>query len=81
MDLYVFMLALCASGLAQEWAENKDEGYEYYYDGSNHSAVFSYEEAMSKCAEQGATLVMIKTKEVEDFILAQGWPSKCFFAV
>ena len=80
MDLSIFMLVLCASGLAQEWAENEHEGYEYYYDGSDHSKVYSYEKAVSKCALQGATLVMIKTKEVENFILALRWQSKCFFA-
>ena len=79
MDRYIFMLVLCASGLAQKWTENKHEGYEYYCDYLDF--VYPYEEAVSKCAEQGATLVMIKTKEVEDFILAQGWQSKCLFVV
>ena len=67
---------MCASGLAQDWVENDNEGYEYYYDTSDQGLVNYYDEAESKCAEQGATLVMIKTKEVEDFILAQGWQSK-----
>ena len=75
MELFVYLLALTSSGLAQQWAKNEE--YEYYYYGSDQGIVYSYEEAVIKCAEQGATLVMIKTKEVEDFILAQGWLSQC----
>ena len=76
MKLFVCLLVLSTNGLAQEWAENENEGNEYYYDSSDEERVFSYEEAESKCANQSATLVMIKTKEVEDFILGQGWLSK-----
>ena len=75
MELIVYLLALTSSGLAQQWVENGE--YEYYYDSSDQARVFSYDEAESKCAEQNAILVTIKTKEVEDFILAQRWQSQC----
>ena len=74
MKLFVYLLVLSTIGLAQEWVENENEGYEYYYD--DQAIVYSFDDAESKCAKQGATLVMIKTKEVEDFILGQGWSSK-----
>ena len=43
--------------------------------------MYSYNEAVNKGAEQDATLVMIKTKEVEDFILAHHWTSKNLYDV
>jgi len=74
MKLFLCLFALYVGGFAQNWVENKE--YEYYYDGSDDGIVYSYDDAVSKCAEQQAILVMIKTKEVQDFIATQGWASK-----
>ena len=73
--LYIF-LSLLNGVVSTQWVGNENEGYEYYYNGSDEARVFSYNEAESKCAENNATLVMIKTIAVEDFILTQSWTSK-----
>ena len=72
--LYLYLLTLCTCDFSQQWAENGE--YEYYYNSSALATVLSYNDAVSKCADQSATLVMIKTEDVEGFILAQKWESK-----
>ena len=67
MKLFLCFLLLWSS-FAQNWEENGQ--YEYIF---GSSSVFSCFEAEDKCAEQNANLVMIKTRDVQDFLETRNW--------
>jgi len=59
--------------LSQNWVSNGE--YEFFYPGIIAS---NYESAMTECTEEQATLAMIKSKEIQEFIEAQSWQSKIY---
>ena len=48
--------------------------YDYYFD--EREVITSFSEAVKKCKGLSATLVTVKTKEIEDFILQLPGPGK-----
>ena len=60
---FIFLFDIC---VCQTWEEF--DGIEYYYDGSSSGIVYSYDEAVNRCGDLDATLVIIKSPEVEAFI-------------
>jgi len=71
---YFFIIFLFGSyRLVHNWDKNGE--YEYYFDGQ---VVNGYDEAVTKCAEQNATLIIIKKNETQEFLRAQNWIGKHF---
>jgi len=68
----ILVMESCYYCLAQSWKSNGR--LEYYTD--SQDLVFTFNEAQNECAKLNATLIMVKTKEVEKFIVAQNWQSK-----
>ena len=54
------------------WKSLKD--YDYYF--NETEVITSFSEAVKKCEDLSATLVTVKTKEIEDFILQLPGPGK-----
>ena len=61
---FVFLRDFSSS---QTW--NKFDDFEYYHDASGNGVINSYDKGVSRCEDLNATLVAIKSAEVENFIL------------
>jgi len=78
MNVFIFIFySYFARILARNWESNGE--YEFYFYGPEEGITRNYEGAASKCTEEDATLAMIKSEEIENFIAAQSWQYKFLF--